>query len=92
MEVIEDQHRPRAGEDITTAERLARLEGIVNAALELEARTGEMHTINLDDVWRLMGWSMKSAAVRNLTRESNMVEGIPLTPKGQGGPLAKLWG
>jgi hypothetical protein len=79
MEVIEDQHRPRAGEDITTAERLARLEGIVNAALELEARTGEMHPVNLDDVWRLMGWSTKSNAVSNLKHIStNMIEGTAI--------------
>jgi hypothetical protein len=66
--------------------RTARIEKIVNAALELEARTGEMYPVNLDDVWQLMGWSKKSNAVRNLTRESNMVEGIKsssLLPKKQ---------
>ena len=74
MEVIDDQP-PKGRESITTAERLARLEGIVNAALELEAMTGEMHPVNLDDVWRLMGWTQKSHAVRNLMHTSNMIEG-----------------
>ena len=84
MEVIEDQP-PKGRESITTAERLARLEGIVNAALELEARTGEMHPVNLDDVWRLMGFgSKKSNAVRSLMHESNMVEGIKWSIKCKG--------
>ena len=78
MEVIEDQP-PKGRESITTAERLARLEGIVNAALELEARTGEMHPVNLNDVWRMMGWSTKSNAVSNLKHIStNMIEGTAI--------------
>jgi UDP-galactopyranose mutase len=58
------------------AEKLEKLEAIVNAALALQSETDEMHPINLNDVWQLLGWSKKSHAVRNLTHESNMTEGM----------------
>ena len=54
---------------------LEKLHRITNEALERQSN-GERFTINLDDIWQVLGYSIKTHAVRTRKSDSDFIAGI----------------